>query len=323
MSKWLFLRGEWDERTQKSIDDNDDMWINLACELTKDENDSVDIIFKGDTQKIILDNEGNKGSKPMVFSFTDISSRKTIGMAGKYDYVFARGGFDYYSPMLRDCKDAYKVRYGAGCRFMPEPDIDYQLILVDTEHQKRAVLSHYPKANVHLLIKPAAVHFKPIECEKEYDVCYIANHQQARIKGVKWVYDTVPRDLKVLQLGYIDDCITPPPNIARKRVDRIDMPKWISKCKIGIVPYDSIDSCPRVIPEMSACGLPVICLDTVNIGHFYKFLRTKKSSFWEEVVIMCDQTKYSPNWLTDISEHYQQYLSLPVAAKYLKDIINE
>ena len=40
------------------------------------------------------------------------------------------------------------------------------------------------------------------------------------------------------------------------------MAEHMSKCKVGIVAVDpTVDSCPRVIPEMLACGLPIIVLD--------------------------------------------------------------
>lgn len=347
MNKWLFLRGEWDERTQKSIDDNDDVWQQLAMELAKDKDSHLDIVFKcdfetavypgeADWEKTNIDYPGNLGSKPCIFAFNDISSRLSIGMPGKYDYVFARGGFDYYLPMLKDNPEAYKIRYGAGARFIPEPEINYQLILVDTEAQKQAVLDKYPGANVNLLIKPAASHFKPIECEKEYDVCYIANYQQARFKGVKWVYETVPRDLRVLHLGYIDEHITPPPNVIRKRVDRIDMPKWISKCKVGIVPYDNVDSAPRALVEMVACGLNVVCLDSVNYWRGeYPCFDSDKADFWNivdklvipkhsRIINSCVDPTESiyKSVADDISKFYQENLSIPVAAKHIKDLIN-
>lgn len=349
MNNWLFLRGEWDERTQKSIDDNDDMWLQLFDSLVSVEN-SGDVWFKDKQERLFRYNN------------TQICSTEQFNPVylKSVDYVFARGGFDYYKPTLDMCVNAYKIRYGAGCRYMPEQDINYDLILVDTEEQKRNVINrcrlnkHYER--VELFIKPAASHFKPVECEKEYDVCYIANQQQAKIKGVKWVYETVPRNLKVLHLGYIDKHITPPSNVTRKRVDRIDMPEWISKCKIGIVPYSSVDSSPRALVEMIACGLPVVCLDTVNywkekydkyfkeFSPWYNDCKFSKDKFWESVEVTVDyvyselvpKTKFigqgfstdeiDPKWTpphTRFYNFYKESLSLPVAAQYLKDLIND
>ena len=308
MSNWLFLRGAWDERTQNSIDTDDDMWLQLFDELTKKER--REIYFRGND------------------SFFD-SEYKNIrifcGNENKVDYlreqfVFSRGGFDYYLPILKTAQFAYKIRYGAGKRYMPEPEIDYQLVLVDTEEQKAEVLAKYPKANVHLFIKPAARHFKPIDMEKEYDVCYIANGQQARFKGIEWVYNTAPKDLKILHLGYPSK-FKPPANVTCRRVDRIDMPAEINKCRIGIVPYGSIDSCPRVIPEMLACGLPLIILDTVNFWREkYIYVDSDKDWFWAQVKTQLRQ--YDSIHSKSIFKYYKENLSIPIAANHIKELIN-
>ena len=205
---------------------------------------------------------------------------------------------------------------------MPEPDINYNLILVDTEAQKQSVLKQYPKANVHLFIKPAASHFKPVECEKEYDVCYIANQQQAKIKGTKWVYDTVPRNLKVLHLGYIDEHITPPSNVTRKRVDRIDMPSWISKCRVGVVPYDRTDSAPRALIEMHHCRVDTISLDTVNFNwDLYPSTICGKDNFWKLVCELIKSGKTMPK-TTEKFIHCERVTSLEASVEYLNALIS-
>jgi glycosyltransferase involved in cell wall biosynthesis len=241
--------------------------------------------------------------------------------------VFARGGFDYYLPILRDCKNAYKVRYGAGRRYMPEPEIDYQLILVDTEKQKADVLAKYPKANVHLFIKPAASHFKPVDVEKEYDVCYIANGQQAAFKGIQWVYETVPKNLRVLHLGYPSK-FKPPENVTCKRVDRIDMPTEISRCKIGVLPYDNIDSAPRALVEMIACGLYVVTTSGMNYeDYIYTFCeKVAKKDIWDRATFLLDTPDAGAIEIVstfNTNVFYERYLSIPVAAAHIKTLIKE
>jgi len=310
MSNWLFLRGSWDERTQKSIDDDDDMWVQLFRKLG---DPNYDIWFLDRKETLTWITCGGK-------NITKSSVEGLIkNINPDLDYIFARGGFDYYLPILKKCPNAYKIRYGAGKRFVPEPEIDYQLILVDTEKQKADVLAKYPKANVHLFIKPAARHFKPLDVEKEYDVCYIANGQQARFKGIEWIYKTCPSDISILHLGYPSK-FKPPANVTCRRVDRIDMAREISRCKVGIVPYDSTDSCPRVIPEMLACGLPLVILDTVNFWKDkYCCVVSNRDNFWKNVINSVDVKK---EYVELIKKYYKIYLSLPIAAKHIKELIN-
>ena len=324
MSKnWLFLRGEWDEHTQKSIDTDDDMWLQLFDELG---GANHSIWFKG--EELLWTN-------PPIYNIYTSSVNRMIDFVTRnrndLGYIFARGGFDYYIPVLKACPNTYKIRYGAGKRYMPEPEIDYQLVLVDTEKQKAEVLAKYPKANVHLFIKPAARHFKPVDVEKEYGVVFIANGQQAKFKGIEWVYSTAPKYLKILHLGYPSK-FNPPYNITCKRVDRIDMPAEINKCRVGIVPYENIDSCPRVIPEMLACGLPLVVLDTVNfcrelyIGNppeiAFNGQIADKEGFWGCVEYELSSHIYHCTRNRAIPMYYQENLSIPIAAKHIKELIN-
>ena len=303
MNNWLFLRGELDKRTQKSIDDNDDMWAQLFAELHGDE---YGYIYYHRGLNVLFDHCP--------------------------DIIFSRGGFGWQADICKREKTAFKIRYGAGRRYMPEKDIKYDLILVDTEKQKQDVLSVFPHENVHLWIKPAAKHFKYMpEVEKEYDVCYIANGQQAHFKGVEWVYDTVPKDLRVLHLGYPTE-FRVPENVTQVRVDRIDMPKWINKCKVGIVPYwNDIDSCPRVIPEMLACGLSLSIANQLafwNEKYIENNITFTKEFFWDHVKSGCDKEKSNIEWhlprLTkNISNYYQNNLSLQVSANHIKGLIED
>ncbi len=320
-NKWLFLRGEHDERTDKSISDIDDMWISLFSELAKDMCDRCDIIFWGINKPPVVNIEydGNFGSKPLIGFINHIKQ-----LPQNYTHIFSRGGFPWQSEICKKYPDAFKIYYGAGRRRHPQDDISYNLILVDSE---KDIINDRCK----LWIKPAAKHFKYMpEAKKEYDVAFIANEQQKAFKGIDWVYQTAPKDLKILHLGY-HDTLNPPDNITCKRVDRIDMATEINRCKVGIVPYDSVDSCPRVIPEMIACGLDVICLDTV-IFWINKYLGDRyqhgecfecgaislKKDFWQYVknLIPWDEYIYK-------AEYYQGNLSLEISSNHIHNLIKE
>jgi len=284
----LFLRGEWDERTEQSLIDDDDMWI----QLVKETFDGGDVHFKNNPYQRDLDNN--------------------------YDVVFSRGGFYWQLNMVEKHPNAKKIYYGAGRRFIPQDNIKYDLVLCDSMRQEESLgeLGY----NTYLFTKPAANCFKPHDVKKIYDVCFIANGQQADFKGVKWVYDTVPSDLKVLHLGY-PSRYKPPKNVTTTRVKRIDMAKEISKCKIGIVPYfNDIDSCPRVVPEMLVCGLPLIVADQLHIDAI-KYLSpnygvvSREYFFWENV-------KYQlQNKTLDITPIDK--LSVKTCAQKLRQVIND
>ena len=255
MSKfWMMLRGKFDKNNAHNYRDNTDVWIQLVEELAKP-HDAL-IWWKGNN-----------------------------GVAAKIvdpGYIFCRGGFDYYIPLLKKFPKAYKIYYGAGKRFLPDDKIKYNLILVDTEKQKQKVLKKFPGSNVHTWLKPAARHFKPIDVKKKYDVCYVANcHSkfQEKIKRVKWVYKTAPKDLRILHLG--QSSIKPPKHIKVKQVTLKEMPKYINQCKIMIVPYKDYDSEPRVIGEALACNVFPLCFCSVNTDRWGSAY--SKGTLWDNV----------------------------------------
>ena len=102
------------------------------------------------------------------------------------------------------------------------------------------------------------------------------------------------------------------------------MAKEISKCKMGIVVVENeIDSCPRVIPELLSCGLPIVVLNDVRFWK-EKYITSKtgkstnKISFWTTVQQVLDNYKlYNPR------KYYEENLSLNIAAKYLRKKIDE
>ena len=249
------------------------------------------------------------------------------------DVIFCRGGFQEYHAILKRFPKAIKIYYGAGRRFMPQPGFDdYQIILQDSPEQVEICEKKYPDKLVTTFIKPAADNiFYPIEAEKEYDVCFPANGGQS-FKGHGFIYKTVPKDIKLLNLGNNTRGYKYPKNVTSYRVLRKDMAKNIAKCKIGIVAVSSeIDSCPRVIPEMLACGLPIVVLDGVRFwkdkyiesaassrSQFSTGEMATKQKFWAIVKFVLNNLHlYNPR------KYYEDNLSLVKAAKFIRGKINE
>jgi len=110
------------------------------------------------------------------------------------------------------------------------------------------------------------------------------------------------------------------------------MAENIAKCKVGIVTVSSdIDSCPRVIPEMLACGIPIVVLSGVRFwrGKYIKSITdssskyatgelTSKSAFWTLVRhVLANVDNYNPR------KYYKENLSLEHAGKFIRGKIDE
>lgn len=310
--KWLMLRGFWDVNNKHNIQNKLDMWTSFFESVVGD--DKGYVWFK------------SKGYKTNAFHYSKnvevfMSHQKEVGYNipwEKYDIVFARGGHPEYVPILRKCKNAYKIRYSAGKRIYPEKDIHYDLILVDSDAQKKKVLKKFPKANIKIFFKPAANHFKPMDVEKKYDVGFVAVHPKDKRKRVAWVYKTVPKHLKVLQLGHKPKRLKVPKNVTVKHVKSDKMVKMINQCKVIICPYTSADSGPRIIPEALACGVPVVCRDSVNFDKdsYICVWVTGKKTFWPDVEEMLKLN------LKCVSEAYKIVSSIEVAVSHLRRLID-
>jgi len=308
---WLLLRGEWDERTALSIKTDDDLYIQLFSELLNNDDTGV-VFFKSNKKRKIRYND-----KITIYSDYEKNADNRYAVFSSANIVMSRGGFQWQVDVLNSLPDkTIKIRYGAGRRFLPENE-QYHLVLVDTEKQKEQVEAVYPNINTAIFLKPAARQFQPDNAvKKEYDVCYIANSQQARWKGLEWVYATAPKDLKILHLGYPPKQ-KGPQNITNKRINRIDMPGMINKCKVGIVPYwNGIDSCPRALIEMISCGLPVAMSNDTNIDlqsydRYGTIIPLAKDEFWLGVQRMAIRYEW-------FFPYNIEKLDINVAAKSLK-----
>jgi len=243
------------------------------------------------------------------------------------DVIFCRGGFQEYHSVLKRFPEAIKIYYGAGRRFLPQPGFsDYDIILQDSPEQVKKCSKKFPNSLTTLFIKPAAdtIFYPMLQVKKEYDVCFPANGAQS-FKGHKFVYKTIPENIKLLNLGNNPHKYKYPSNVTSYRVLRTDMAKHIAKCKVGIVAVNSdIDSCPRVIPEMLSCGIPIIVLDKVKfwkkkyiVGNVTGEL-TNKRGFWDTVQYVLENLgNYKPR------EYYKENLSLMKAADFIREKINE
>lgn len=302
----MFLRGKVDCRTQKvkHLNEHHDMWTQLANAMLR----------KGDVGEMLY--WGGERFQEYTWHFRErwVKNFKTCKVAypmdkrdGYHDFepdvIMCRGGFKEYHYILKRCPDAFKIYYGAGKRWLPQDGFsDYQLILVDSEEQKRKAQKKCPKIPVEIIIKPAADNiFYPRNVEKKYDVCFVAAIPEDERKRVEWIYKTCSKNLKVLQLGQYPKKYKVPSNFKIKHISRDKMPHYISQCKVGIIPYTKDDSGPRVISEFMACGIPVRCKGDVR--HSYNLPKDMENM--------------------NVREFYLKNYSLPLMAKRLRKIIDE
>jgi len=318
--KILMLRGQvpQDRNPQEIVFDNIDeccdVWTQLVFAMTH-EKDQTELWYWGGDRKHKFSN-----------NFTErwVPSFKTYANDFKPTVIFCRGGFTEYHHILERFPQAIKIYYGAGARFLPLSGFtDYDIVLQDSPEQVKVCNSKFPELWATLFIKPAADNiFYQMDKKKKYDVCFPANGAHT-FKGHDFVYSTVPSDLKLLNLGNKSK-IKHPHNVTSYRVLRPKMAENIALCRVGIVAVQSkIDSCPRVIPEMLACGVPIIALNNVRFWR-EKYIVSgvtgelaNKNNFWETVRhVLDDIDNYSPR------QYYKRNLSLEHAAKYLrKEII--
>lgn len=314
---YLFLRGHVPKDRNPGeiifdkIEDCDDVWTQLFFNMVG-KNDFGELLY--------FDGERNHN---FSVNFCEKWVNQNYCPKFKPDVIFCRGGFVSYIKILNKFSSAFKIYYGAGARFLPTDGFyNYNLILVDSEEQLKIAKSKFPAIKCSLFIKPAAdnIFFKKQNVEKEFDVVFPANGAQEDFKGHSFVFG-LPKKFKILNLGN-NGKIKPPDNVTRIRVLRKQISDFMQKAKIGIVCSNAnIDSCPRVIPELIASGVPILCLDTTRFWK-EKYITSdtgkiaNKKDFISNLEYMIDNyEKYKPE------VYYKNCLSIDVASKFIINMI--
>jgi hypothetical protein len=316
--KLLFLRGQVPkDRDPKqimfdNISDCDDYWTQLAYNLNEEYGE---ILYWGGNRKVKYSDNFIERWVP------DFNSHKI-----KYepDVIFARGGFKEYNTVLQRFPKAKKIYYGAGKRFKPQDNIiKYNLILNDSEKQLKETQKEFKDTKVSLWIKSAAENiFYPKDKEKKYDIIMVANEHPKGIKGHDFLLPILNK-YKSIQIG-----ISSSKN--KLKYKNIEFTDWIPRkevsnyyamAKVAVIAVDTIDSCPRVIPEALACNCPILALDSIN--------------FWADKYISKDtgiisiKEKFEQNLNNMISnyknfsviDYYNKNLSMKNSVDHLKSLI--
>lgn len=305
--KWAFLRGHKTRYRFNNISDITDMWERLACELTVPE-DQMKIMYWGENYEHYY---GDNIKVERIFRLEN--SRY------KPDVIFARGGFPEYEPFLRQNKHAIKIYYGAGTRTTP-PSKGYDIVLTDMEKDGCKIAQKYKMSRVVQWAKPAIDDlFKPLSTDKKYDICFIANGQQAEIKRIKWVYKHLPRDLSLLHLGFPSK-YDAPSNVTCGHVESLRMPEHINRCRVGIVPYKGFDSAPRAMCEMAACGLMIFTLPDVRYNE-EAFSGIAYRAGKDDIFSCIRDILYGGT--DNTREKYESQMSMKNAVKQIRKLVSE
>jgi len=323
----LFLRGSVPPKSEHPeklkygfISECEDMWTQLFWMVTRNLGASGEVVYQGGTFHKDVDK---------IFSERWVPSIASYKPKIKPDVIIARGGFSYYDGLMKRMGSAFKVYYGAGERFYPTSDFtDYNLFFLDTPKQAEEVKVLQRQAKVAMLVKPAASLFVPRPADKKYDVCFMANGSQAAIKGHEvFLKSMAGSGLSVVNVGNVDERYVKMAEDLGVDVEwkgwhlRKHLPAILSSCKVGVVCSVTKDSCPRVIPEYLACGLPVVATEDV------KFWREKYITEKTGVVVpregILDGVKDVLGRLDSFSSrsYYDKELSLEVAADLVTRMI--
>ena len=315
----IFLRGavppakEHPEKLKYSnIENCEDMWTQLFYYISKRLDAKAEVLYSGKTKIAFVD--GNFSEKWV--------NLKTYSPAFKPDLIICRGGFDYYLDFIKRFKHAKKIYYGAGKRFYPLGYNKYDLFFVDSPVQRNYILNKHK--NVSLFIKPASTIFSPVKCEKKYDVCFVANSTQKSIKRHDLLINAANKlSLKTMIIGNTDkSLINKHKNIHWAGwLLRKHLPALISSCKMAVCCSSNYDSCPRVIPEYLACGLPVIVTSNVNFWRS-KYITDQTGLCVPEKklsdgILSCLKGSWSPR------DYYKKHLSMSNAADLWVDEISK
>ena len=190
--------------------------------------------------------------------------------------LFVRGDLTGYRFVLPKMRSAYKVYYSAGNYYCPnEKWSKWNLVFVDsTEHGKE--VEERLKVPVELFRKTCVDKYFNPSSEKDYDVCFVCNAPQWKLKRLLLLKDLALElpDVSFLVLG-----LTNPDQVEIFKkcrnvhfdgyTDRHRVGEKMARCRVGMVLSGEMDGSPRVIQEFLACGLPVLVSERTTCSHHY------------------------------------------------------
>lgn len=307
--------------------------INGECLWADMESRSIDLCPDIYTQ--ITKRLGHKMSEVIYWGgkrelrYSDSLVERWVPRLSKYrpaftpDVIWVRGTITKeHESFLAKYPNAIKIYYGDGKQYIPQMFTDFQIILQDCDWQVSNCNKKVKAPICAAWVKPACdTMLRSGPMPKFYDICYMPDSSL----DVEWMYDTVPRDFRVLQVGESYDG-TPPQNVTVKSCPKHHLAGEIKQCRIGVAPYQESYSAPTQMMEMIACGLPVVVMDGVRFNFKKCFLDPSigavvpSSNFWSTV---CNRIGSAHKLTSRIETFYNNTLSLDRASAFIRNLIHE
>jgi len=231
---------------------------------------------KNGPDKILFDLDNFK-----VKRFNHISD-VTIDIDPDVLYVRGAGGAGEYLPIIQQCKKAIKIYWSGNIKNVPELDI-YDIVLVADETSKDKIKNSIVKRLIKGVVSNV---FKPINVEKIYDFCYVANVNRP-VKNHKLLIEALSRIVEPLNIIYVGDVeygnrsdeeyVNEVISSSEKNIhnvifagvkDKESINIIMNQSKFGVICSEAEDS-PRVISEYLAAGIPVLCNKNLVDHEFY------------------------------------------------------
>jgi hypothetical protein len=194
--------------------------------------------------------------------------------------AFWRGGFEEYDKLTLARPDFFSPRsfyLAAGKRTFPTYSGKYNRILVESDSDLgKGIWPFYKTSSQEI--------FKPLNLQKKYDICWIANFTQLKFKGQEFFIEQISKSkfLEGLPICHVGN--NPEVGIAlceKYKVSNIKFLGYLTRpqingflnmSKFGLVTSNSTDGCPRVITEVMASGTPLLIRkQTKLLGYYKKF----------------------------------------------------
>ena len=235
--------------------------------------DEVIIWRLGNHKDIIFDVNGKKFIQKWVNNF------KEMLLYSSPDISFWRGGFKEYCNVIKINKKHFgkSLYLAAGIRQYPQYGGKYDVILIEDERDINSIYNCKP------FYKTASPYvFKPLNYEKNWDVCWPCNFTQIKYKGQEEFISLIAKDdfLKSIKIVHCGNNVNDGINLCKKynikniqflgSKNRTELNIILNMSKLGLNLSNRTDGCPRISTEILMSGTPLILNEETRILKYFR-----------------------------------------------------